>query len=232
MVGHFFHCIDAVTGKVVKRVEYPSGPIGAPSSYVKFWDKLDVSEYVVSKIKVCAASGCHKKPSYGPVGGKRSSAMHCDVHKPAGYENVVNTRCAAAECRKHPSFGPAGGTRSSATHSAGHKLGRYEDVVRKLCKTCTLRPANFVHFGSKTKQCFECDSSLWRRQKFKEEAFADALKWYGFTEGDIGQPGRFAVSCPWLFRIASLALTGRFVVKLCRSAPGSTLYFRDGHVWF
>jgi hypothetical protein len=118
----------------------------------------------------------------------------------------VNKRCAFAECRKHPKFGRVGGRASSATHCADHKPDGYEDVVNKRCKTCPLAPAKFVHPRSKTKQCFECDSSLWRRQRFKEEAFANALISDGFTEGDIGPSLSFNRELPVDFTCCELGV--------------------------
>ena len=48
---------------------------------------------------LCVAAACRKPPSFGPPGGKSSSATHCDTHQLDGYEDVVLKLCAVAVCR-------------------------------------------------------------------------------------------------------------------------------------
>lgn len=47
--------------------------------------------------KRCSHPGCKTKPSFGPVGGPRTSADRCAEHTPqdGSYENVVTPRCPA-----------------------------------------------------------------------------------------------------------------------------------------
>ena len=45
----------------------------------------------------CREPGCTSRPTYGPVGGLRTSATHCSGHGRAhGYEDVVRKRCSCA----------------------------------------------------------------------------------------------------------------------------------------
>ena len=182
------------------------GPAGGKSGSATHCSKHQPDGYEDVVSKRCAASDCRKYPCFGPAGGKSRSATHCSKHKPEGYENVKSKRCAASGCPTIPSFGPAGGKSMSATHCSKHKPDGYEVVVRKRCETCTLLPANFPHSRSKTMQCFECDPIIWRRQKLKEEAFADALKRYGFTEGDIGPAWSFCRELPVSFSNCKLGV--------------------------
>jgi hypothetical protein len=188
------------------RLRASFGPAGGKPSSATHCAKHQLDGYERLTGKLCAASDCRKHASFGPAGGKSQSATHCLKHKPEGYENVKMKRCVVAECRKGPSYGPAGGNPSSATHCSRHKLDGYVDVLRKRCETCTLLPANFRHSRSKTMQCFECDPIIWRRQKLKEEAFADALKRYGFTEGDFGRDLSFCRELPVSFSNCKLGV--------------------------
>ena len=56
---------------------------------------------------LCVAAACRKPPSFGPPGGKASSATHCDIHRLDGYEDVVLKLCAVAVCRNENSASDA-----------------------------------------------------------------------------------------------------------------------------
>lgn len=53
--------------------------------------------------------------------------------------------------------------------------GLHENVVLRRCGSCSLPPFKFAHPLSKVAQCTECDPTLSRSTKKKEEAVAAAI---------------------------------------------------------